>query len=169
MRGELARVGAGPDRDPFVRVTLPPGEAGPRERHVVGVHQQVLVGRPVQQPASAERRPPGVVIPRRSPPRVAQLQPVVERAADAEQPLALALQQDRRVARGMAGSVDGADTRKDPGIVLERPQPAAEDPDRLAGRLPVLVIPRPGGVGAERDLGRVREAGRLSKRQMRGP
>ena len=99
----------------------------------------MLAGRAVQQPAPGAHRPGGVVIPRGTPPGMAQLQLIVEQVADAQQPLAAAFQQDRGMPRGVTGGVDGADTGQDLGVMAERAQPVTEEPDRLARRCPVLI------------------------------
>ena len=65
---------------------------------------------------------------------MAQLQLIVEEVADAEQPLAIALQQDRGMPWGVTGGVDDADAGEDLGVMVERTQPVAEKPDRLARR-----------------------------------
>ena len=73
---------------------MPGDRAEVGEGHVVGVDQEVLAGRVVQQPAAGAHRPGDVVIPRGTPLGMAQLQLIVEQVADAEQPLATAFQQD---------------------------------------------------------------------------
>ena len=70
--------------------------------------EKVLVGRTVQQPAAGAHRPGGVVIPGGRPLGTAQLQLIVEEVTDSEQPLAIALQQDRGMPWGVTGGVDGA-------------------------------------------------------------
>jgi hypothetical protein len=101
---------------------------------VVGVNEQVLIGRTVQQPTAGAYRPDGVVIPRGRPLGMAQLQLIVEQVAQAEQPLAIAVQQDGGMPRGVTGGIDGADAGEDLAVVAERTQPVAEEPDRLARR-----------------------------------
>jgi hypothetical protein len=51
---------------------------------------------------------------------MAQLQLIVEQVAYAEQPLALAFQQDRRMPWGVTGGVDDADAGQDLGVIAER-------------------------------------------------
>ena len=63
---------------------MPGDRAEAGEGHVVDVDQEMLVGRPVQQSAPGAHRPGGVVIPRGTPPGMAQLQLIVEQVADAE-------------------------------------------------------------------------------------
>jgi hypothetical protein len=65
------------------------------QRHVVGVNEKVLIGCAVQQAVAGAQRPDGVVIPRVALFRMAQLQLIVEQVTHAEEPLALAVQQDR--------------------------------------------------------------------------
>ncbi len=71
--------------------------------------KEVLVKGTVQQPTTVAHRADGVVIPRSTPPGVAQLQLIVEEIADAQQSFAVAFQQDCGMPRGMAGGVDDAD------------------------------------------------------------
>ena len=106
---------------------------------MVGVNEEVLIGRAVQQPAPGAHRPGGVVIPRGTPLGIAELQLIVEQVAHAEQPLAIAMQQDRGMPGGVTGGVDGADAGQDLGVMAERAQPVAEEPDRLARRSSVLI------------------------------
>jgi hypothetical protein len=61
---------------------------------VVGLGWEVLAGRAVQQPTAGRHCPHSVVIPRGTPPGIAELQRVVEEAADALEVLAVAFQQD---------------------------------------------------------------------------
>jgi hypothetical protein len=96
------------------------------------VDEEMLIGCPVQQPTAGAHCLGGVVIPRGPPPGVAQLQLIVEQVAHAEQPLAVAVQQDRGMPGGVADGIDGADAGEDLGVMAERPQLAAEEPDRLA-------------------------------------
>ena len=118
---------------------MPGDRAQAGERHVVSVNEEVLIGRTVQQPAAGAHRPDGVVIPRGTPLRMAQLQLIVEEVAHAEQSLAIALQQDRGMPWGVTGGIDDADAGEDLGVMVERAQPVAEEPDRLARRCPVLI------------------------------
>ena len=106
---------------------------------MVGVDEEVLVGRAVQQPAAGAHGPDGVVIPGGRPFGMAQLQLIIEKVAGAEQLLAIALQQDRGMSRGVTGGVHDANAGQDLGVILERPQPVAEQPDRLACRCQVLI------------------------------
>ena len=106
---------------------------------MVGVDEKAFVSRPVQQPAASADRPAGVVIPRGTPLGMAQLQLVIEEVADAEQPLAIAFQQDRGVPWSVTGGVDDADAGEDLGVIVERAQPVAEEPDRLARRCEMLI------------------------------
>ena len=111
---------------------MPGDRAQAGERHVVSANEEVLTGRPVQQPAAGAHRPDGLVIPRGTPPGMAQLQLIVEEVAHAEQPLAIALQQDRGMPWGVTGGIDEADAGEDLGVIAERAQPVAEEPDRRA-------------------------------------
>ena len=86
---------------------------------MVGVDEEVLVSRTVQQPAAGAHRADGVVIPRSAPRGMAQLQLIVEEVADAEQLLAIAVEQDCRMPRRMTGSVDDTDAGKDLGVIVE--------------------------------------------------
>ena len=70
---------------------------------------------------------------------MAQLKLIIEKVADAEQPLAMAFQQDRGMPWGVTGGVDDADAWEDLGVMVERAQPVAEEPDRLARRCQVLT------------------------------
>lgn len=99
---------------------MPGDRAKAGERHVVRVDEEVLIGRTVQQPAASAHRPDGVVVPRGTPLGMAQLQLVVEEVAHAEQPLAVALQQDRGMTGGMTGSIDGVDAWEDFAVMIER-------------------------------------------------
>jgi hypothetical protein len=83
-----------PQRLPPVGIALPGDRAQAEEWHVVSVDEEVLTGRPVQQPTPGSRCPDGVAIPRSTPPGMAQLQLIAEQVAHAEQPLAPAFQQD---------------------------------------------------------------------------
>ena len=144
-------------------------EAG--ERHVVGVDEEMLAGRAVEQPTAGTHGPDGVVIPGGRPPGLAQLQLIVEEVADAEQPLATALQQDRGMPGGVSGGVDDADAGEDLGVMAERAQPVAEQPDRLPGRCQVLIRRAARGLraGPEGHLGCVGVPGGLGERQLAGP
>ena len=115
---------------------------------MTGVDEEVLVGRTVQQPTAGAYRPDGVVIPRSTPPGMAQLQLIVEQVADAEQPLATAFQQDRGMPWGVTGGVDDADAGQDLGVMVERVQPIAKEPDRLPRRRQVLTSSAAGGLRA---------------------
>ena len=106
---------------------------------MIGMDEEVLVGRTVKQSAAGAHRPDGVVIPGGRPLGMAQLQLIVEKVADAEQPLASALQQDRGMPWGVTGGVDRANAGEDLGVMVERAQPVAEEPDRLARRCQVLI------------------------------
>ena len=62
------------------------------------------------------------------------------------------------MARGVTGGVDDADSGQDLCAMVEDAQPAAEEPDRLAGRGQVLSRSSCGlGARPERDLRGVRE------------
>jgi hypothetical protein len=60
------------------------------------------------------------------------LERVVEGVADAEEPLAVGLQEDRRVTWRVAGGADGVDAGQELCIVFERAQLLAEQADRFA-------------------------------------
>ena len=138
---------------------MPGDRAQAGEWHVVGVNEQVLIGRTVQQPAPGAHRPDGVVIPRGAPLGPAELQRIVEQVARAEQPLAVAVQQDRGMPGGETGGIDDADAGQDLGVIAERAQPGAEEPDRLACRSEVLSSGAARGLrtGPEGHLGGVGE------------
>jgi hypothetical protein len=105
---------------PTVGVAVPCDRAQTGERHVVGVDEKAFVSRAVQQPTASAHRPAGVVIPRGTPLGMAQLQLVIEEVADAEEPLAIAFQQDRGMSRSVTGGVDDADAGEDLGVIVER-------------------------------------------------
>ena len=150
---------------------MPGDRAQAGERHVVGVNEEVLIGRTVQQPAAGAHRPDGIVIPRGTPVGMAELQLIVEQVAHAEQSLVVAVQQDRGMPGGVAGGIDDADAGQDLGVIAERAQPAAEEPDRLARRPEVLVsgAARSLRTGPEGHLGGMGEPRRPGERQLPGP
>lgn len=119
---------------------MPGDRAKAREWHVVRVNEKVLLGRAAKQSAAGAHRQDGVVIPRGTPMGMAQLKLIVEEVAHAEQPLALALQQDRGMPWGVTCRVDHVEPGEDLGVMVERAEPLAEEPDRLARRSQVLIV-----------------------------
>src|SRR5690242_9983500 len=121
---ELPRIRGGgalfPQRRPCVGAVLACHPAEAWEGQMVGVHEQAFIGRQVEEPAPAGDRVRPVMVPWRAPGGMAELQAVVEQVAGTQQPLAVALQQDRGVTWGVASGAYRAQARQDLGVVDER-------------------------------------------------
>src|SRR5215469_1683366 len=129
-------------RNPFIGIAFALDMAKAWERHVVGVDQQLLVRGAGQNCLAAHDRARRVVVPRRAPSRMTDLQRIVEGVAYTQKPLALAFQQDRGVPGRMARSRDRMNPREDLALVVERSHPCAEEPQRFDGFRSVRIVAR---------------------------
>ncbi len=98
---------------PSVAISLPRDPAKAWEWHVVRVNQQVLIGCPVEEVATADNRPLKIEIERCAPAWISHLEAVVEGVPDAEQPLPALAQQESRVSWRVPRRRDGPDLGED--------------------------------------------------------